>query len=184
MDGAESNGKGKGGMGGGLVPGTYPPPNAMRPSLVGEKWAVVAGHAKVSNVAAEIFASGGNAVDAGVAAGLASNVVQVDMNSISERVEIRNTSTELKFSCEGNFASTQIYRTETDGYTEFIQRPTDPSVVTQGVFSTKSLLQFIKCTPLCNTVELYLSNDMPLICSYECASLGSIRLCLSSLPVI
>ena len=107
-----------------------------------------------------------------------------DMNSISERVEIRNTSTELRFSCEGNFASTQIYRTETDGYTEFVQRPSDPSVVTQGVFSTKSLLQFIKCTPLCNTVELYLSNDLPLICSYECASLGSIRLCLSSLPTI
>lgn len=69
----------KGGMGGGLVPGTYPPPNAMRPSLVGEKWAVVAGHPKVSNVAAAIFNAGGNAVDAGVAAGLASNVVQVDM---------------------------------------------------------------------------------------------------------
>ena len=72
-------GKVKGGMGGGLVPGTYPPPNAMRPSLVGEKWAVVAGHPRVSKVAAEIFAAGGNAVDAGVAAGLASNVVQVDM---------------------------------------------------------------------------------------------------------
>lgn len=66
-------------MGGGLVPGTYPPPNSMRPSLVGERWAVVAGHPKVSNVAAEIFSAGGNAVDAGVAAGLASNVVQVDM---------------------------------------------------------------------------------------------------------
>lgn len=74
-----SEAKVKGGMGGSLVPGTYPPPNAMRPSLVGEKWAVVAGHPKVSNVAAEIFNAGGNAVDAGVAAGLASNVVQVDM---------------------------------------------------------------------------------------------------------
>lgn len=74
-----SEAKVKGGMGGGLVPGTYPPPNAMRPSLVGEKWAVVAGHPKVSNVAAAIFNAGGNAVDAGVAAGLASNVVQVDM---------------------------------------------------------------------------------------------------------
>lgn len=74
-----SEAKIKGGMGGGLVPGTYPPPNAMRPSLVGEKWAVVAGHPKVSNVAAEIFNAGGNAIDAGVAAGLASNVVQVDM---------------------------------------------------------------------------------------------------------
>lgn len=69
----------KGGMGGGLVPGIYPPPRSMRPSLVGERWAVVAGHPKVAQVAAEIFLAGGNAVDAGVAAGLASNVVQVDM---------------------------------------------------------------------------------------------------------
>ena len=69
----------KGGMGGGLVPGTYPPPAAMRPTLVGEKFAVVAGHPLVSMVAMSIFEAGGNAVDAGVAAGIASNVVQVDM---------------------------------------------------------------------------------------------------------
>jgi len=68
-----------GGMGGGLVPGIYPPPRAMRPTLVGERWAVVAGHPRVSQVAAQIFCQGGNAVDAGVAAGIASNVVQVDM---------------------------------------------------------------------------------------------------------
>ena len=69
----------KGGMGGGLVPGTYPPPRAMRPDLTGERFAVVAGHPLVSMVAHDIFQAGGNAIDAGVAAGLASNVVQVDM---------------------------------------------------------------------------------------------------------
>ena len=71
--------QGGGGMGGGLVPGIYPPPRALRPTLVGQRWAVVAGHPKAAQVAAEIFQAGGNAVDAGVAAGLASNVVQVDM---------------------------------------------------------------------------------------------------------
>lgn len=69
----------RGGMGGGLVPGTYPSPEAMRPTLVGESWAVVAGHPITAQVAASIFEAGGNAVDAGVAAGMASNVVQVDM---------------------------------------------------------------------------------------------------------
>lgn len=68
-----------GGMGGGLVPGTYPPPSALRPEMVGQNHAVVAGHPLVSMVANDIFSAGGNAVDAGVAAGLASNVVQVDM---------------------------------------------------------------------------------------------------------
>ncbi len=68
-----------GGMGGGLVPGTYPPPAALRPDLAGERFAVVAGHSLVSMVAHDVLMAGGNAVDAGVAAGLASNVVQVDM---------------------------------------------------------------------------------------------------------
>lgn len=68
-----------GGMGGGLVPGTYPPPLALRPDLTGESFAVVAGHPLVSMVAYDIFRAGGNAIDAGVAAGIASNVVQVDM---------------------------------------------------------------------------------------------------------
>lgn len=69
----------KGGMGGGLVPGTYPPPTTSRPQLVGEKFAVVAGHPLVSMVAMSVFEAGGNAVDAGVAAGIASTVIQVDM---------------------------------------------------------------------------------------------------------
>ena len=69
----------RGGMGGGLVPGSYPSPEAMRPTLVGESWSVVAGHPQTAQVAAKIFEAGGNAVDAGVAAGIASNVVQVDM---------------------------------------------------------------------------------------------------------
>jgi proliferating cell nuclear antigen len=105
-----------------------------------------------------------------------------DMNSISDRIEIRSIYSDLIFSCKGNFASTTIYRSESDGYTEFVHRPPDPSVVIQGVFSSKSLLQFIKCTPLCNQVEIYLSNNLPMIVSYAVASLGSIKLCLAPLP--
>lgn len=71
-----------GGMGGGLVPGIYPPPESMRPTLLGDRWSVVAGHPLVSQIAAEVLGRGGNAVDAGVAAGLASNVVQVDMANL------------------------------------------------------------------------------------------------------
>jgi len=98
-----SEAKVKGGMGGGLVPGTYPPPSAMRPSLLGEKWAVVAGHPRVANVAAEIFAAGGNAVDAGVAAGIASNVVQVDMANFGgiAPILIRPAASEQVFSVAG-----------------------------------------------------------------------------------
>lgn len=93
----------KGGMGGGLVPGTYPPPNSFRPTLVGEKWAVVAGHPLVSAVASEIFEAGGNAIDAGVAAGLASNVVQVDMCNFGgiAPILIRRATEDLAYSVAG-----------------------------------------------------------------------------------
>lgn len=61
------------------VPGIFPPPESMRPTLVGENYSVVAGHPLVAMVAADVLERGGTAIDAGVAAGLASNVVQADM---------------------------------------------------------------------------------------------------------
>ena len=85
------------------------------------------------------------------------------------------------FSCEGNFASSRIYRSESDGNMNFIQKP-DASVIIQGEFSLKSLSHFIKCTPLCSHLEMYLGNDLPLIIKYDVASLGSIKLCLAALP--
>lgn len=93
----------KGGMGGGLVPGTYPAPKALRPTLLGENWSVVAGHPRVAMVAAEIFAAGGNAIDAGVAAGIASNVVQVDMANFGgiAPILVRPSKSALAYSVAG-----------------------------------------------------------------------------------
>ena len=105
-----------------------------------------------------------------------------DLSAISDRIEIKSVGSDLIFSAEGSFASSKIYRSEMDSFMEFTQRPQDPSSIVQGVFSLKSLTNFIKCSPLCSTVEIYLSNDLPLICSYDCASLGTIKLCLSGLP--
>lgn len=92
-----------GGMGGGLVPGSYPAAESMRPTLSGESWSVVAGHPRVTMVAAEIFQAGGNAVDAGVAAGLASNVVQVDMCNLGgiAPILIRPAKSQSCFSIAG-----------------------------------------------------------------------------------
>lgn len=61
------------------VPNIFPPPESMRPTLVGENYSVVAGHPLVSMIAADVLERGGTAIDAGVAAGLASNVIQADM---------------------------------------------------------------------------------------------------------
>ena len=54
--------------------------------------------------------------------------------------------------------------------------------IIQGEFSLKNLSYFIKCTNLCNQIEMYLENDLPLIVKYNVASLGEIKLCLAQLP--
>lgn len=108
-----------------------------------------------------------------------------DLSCISDKIEIRSIATndgaELIFKCSGGFAQAEIIRAETDGSMEYIQKQ-EPSKIIQGEFSLKNLSYFIKCTNLCNQIEMYLDNDLPLVVKYNVASLGEIKLCLSTLP--
>lgn len=104
-----------------------------------------------------------------------------DLSCISEKLEIKSVGNELIFKCSGQFASAEIHRAESDGSMGFISKQ-DSSKIIQGEFSLKNLGYFIKCTNLCQQIELYLENDLPLVVKYNVASLGSIRLCLSALP--
>ena len=93
-------------------------------------------------------------------------------------MEIKSIKNQLIFKCQGSFASAEIIRSESDGM-GFIQKH---NKVIQGEFSLKNLSYFIKCTNLCNQIEIYLENNRPLIVKYNVASLGEIKLCLSPLP--
>jgi proliferating cell nuclear antigen len=104
-----------------------------------------------------------------------------DLSCISDKLEIKSVGNELIFKCSGQFASAEIYRAESDGSMGFILKQ-DSSKVIQGEFSLKNLGYFIKCTNLCQQIEVYLENDLPLVVKYDVASLGSIRLCLAQLP--
>lgn len=104
-----------------------------------------------------------------------------DMSSLSDRIEIKCVGDELIFSLVGPFAKVQIRRSECNGTLEYIQKQDNTKIV-QGEFSLKYLSYFIKCTNLCNTIELMIENDLPLIVKYDVASLGEIKLCLASLP--
>jgi proliferating cell nuclear antigen len=106
-----------------------------------------------------------------------------DLSCISDKLEIKSVGNELIFKCQGQFASAEIHRAESDGSMGFILKQ-DSSKIIQGEFSLKNLGYFIKCTNLCSQIELYLENDLPLVVKYDVASLGSIRLCLSSLPSV
>ena len=103
-----------------------------------------------------------------------------DLICISEKLEIKSVSNELIFKCEGQFATAEVRRTESDGYMNF-KKQSESSII-QGCFSLKNLNYFVKCTNLCNQIELYLENDLPLIVNYSVASLGTLKLALAPLP--
>ena len=104
-----------------------------------------------------------------------------DLSCISDSLEIKSVGDELIFKCSGQFASAEIHRGEADGSMGFIQKQ-DSKKIIQGQFSLKNLGYFIKCTNLCQQIEVYLENDLPLVVKYNVASLGSIKLCLAQLP--
>jgi proliferating cell nuclear antigen len=104
-----------------------------------------------------------------------------DLSCISEKLEIKSVGNELIFKCQGQFASAEIHRAESDGSMGFVVKQ-DASKVIQGEFSLKNLGYFIKCTNLCSQIELYLENDLPFVVKYDVASLGSIKLALVPLP--
>jgi proliferating cell nuclear antigen len=105
-----------------------------------------------------------------------------DMANISDKIEIKSINDELIFQCTGQFAKAEIRRTESVGSMQFIQKQKQESII-QGEFSLKNLTYFIKCTNLCNQIEIYLENDLPLVVKYNVASLGEIKLCLAPIPI-
>jgi proliferating cell nuclear antigen len=104
-----------------------------------------------------------------------------DLSCISDKLEIKSVGNELIFKCQGQFASAEIHRAESEGTMGFVVKQ-ETSKVIQGEFSLKNLGYFIKCTNLCSQIEIYLENDLPLVVKYDVASLGLIRLALVPLP--
>jgi proliferating cell nuclear antigen len=104
-----------------------------------------------------------------------------DLSYISDRIEIKSVANELIFKCKGSFATAEVRRAESEDSMRFIQQH-DSNKIIQGIFSLKNLGYFIKCTNLCNQIEMFLENDLPLVVKYSVASLGDIKLCLVPLP--
>ena len=101
-----------------------------------------------------------------------------DMHNLADDIEIKSLDNQLIFNCKGHFASQETCIGEANTGLTFLKNHT-PDEIVQGVFALKHLVLFSKCTNLCNTIELFLKNDYPLIIKYTVASLGEIKLCLA-----
>jgi proliferating cell nuclear antigen len=96
-----------------------------------------------------------------------------DSAALSESIEIKNIRNQLVFSCKGDFCCQETVLCDNKCQNE------NNMEIVQGVFKLKYLVLFTKCTNLCNTVELYIKNDYPLILKYTVASLGEIKLAIA-----
>tara|TARA_B110000977_G_scaffold187475_1_gene254619 strand:- start:875 stop:1645 length:771 start_codon:yes stop_codon:yes gene_type:complete len=99
-----------------------------------------------------------------------------DMSNIGDTVELTSTNEGLLFRCSGDFARQETLIGETMHGLIFNKK--DEEVIT-GKFALKYINLFTKSTNLCNTIELYLKPDYPLILKYNVANLGEIRFCLA-----
>jgi proliferating cell nuclear antigen len=101
-----------------------------------------------------------------------------DFNALAEKLEITSTNNDLIFRCIGDFVDgeTIILNENENGVT---MQSSSATEIVQGVFELKYLVLFTKCTNLCQTVEIYLKNDYPLILKYQVANLGEVRLVLA-----
>lgn len=102
-----------------------------------------------------------------------------DMSNLSNLIEIKSVDNQLIFTCQGDFAQQETIMGEnnTNGIS-YVEKQQVYSII-QGVFSLKHLVRFTKCTNLCNTIQMYLENDYPLIIAYQVGSLGEIKFCLA-----
>ena len=101
-----------------------------------------------------------------------------DMHNLADNIEIKSLDNQLIFNCKGHFACQETCIGEANTGLTFLKNH-NPDEIVQGVFALKHLVLFSKCTNLCNTIELFLKNDYPLIIKYTVASLGEIKLCLA-----
>jgi proliferating cell nuclear antigen len=103
-----------------------------------------------------------------------------DMSQLGvEVMEIKDVQNQLIFSCVGEFCTQETVLCDKKNGMHSTGQKKNAHDILQGVFSLKFLLMFTKCTNLCNTVELMLKNDFPLVVRYGVASLGEIKLCLA-----
>jgi proliferating cell nuclear antigen len=95
-----------------------------------------------------------------------------DMNNMgAENVEIKSIDDKLVFSCRGDIADQETIVGSN-------HKSDKTKQLVQGVFSLKFLLLFTKATNLCNTIDIYLVNDYPIIIEYSVSALGTVRFLL------
>jgi proliferating cell nuclear antigen len=108
-----------------------------------------------------------------------------DMGNISDIVEVQVINNSLVFKCSGDFAKQETVFKENDNKNDdsIIFKDNNNEII-QGYYSLKHLISFTKCTNLCQSLELYIKNNYPLIIVYDIGNMGKLKLCLSPKEIL
>ena len=100
------------------------------------------------------------------------------MSNLTDIIEIKSVGSQLIFSCKGDFATQETIMGETDSGLTFVKTSGDESII-QGYYNLKHMVLFTKCTSLCNSIEMYMKNNFPIVIKFTVGSLGSLKLALA-----
>jgi proliferating cell nuclear antigen len=104
-----------------------------------------------------------------------------DMSNLSDTIEIRNIGSQLIFGCRGDFAEQETILGEINGNNGVNFSKTNDTQIIQGYYNLRHLVLFTKCTNLCNSIEMYMKNNFPLVIKFTVGSLGDLKLALAPL---
>lgn len=102
-----------------------------------------------------------------------------DMHSLSDTIEIKSVGSQFIFSCKGDFAEQETILGETADGINYIKKNDEVSEIIQGYYNLKHLMLFTKCTNLCNSLEIYMKNNFPLVINFAVGNLGKLKLALA-----
>jgi proliferating cell nuclear antigen len=106
-----------------------------------------------------------------------------DMAMLAASVHIKNDDRTLTLSCYGEYADQETVLEASQNL--IINRDTTKAPVVGGPesseYSLRYLIMFARGSSLSSSVQLYLQRGMPLILSYNAATLGKVLFCLGAL---
>lgn len=91
--------------------------------------------------------------------------------SAAKDVEITSVNNQIDFKCKSE--SSTVTKTYKDIHTPVkTKKSNDIDQIFQGKYELKHIMTFSKCNKLCQTVNLYLKNEFPLVIGISIANLG------------
>jgi proliferating cell nuclear antigen len=106
------------------------------------------------------------------------NKICRDMINISDIIEIKSVGNQLIFSCKGEFAQQETIIGEANNGLSFVKSSVDNNII-QGYYNLKHLVLFTKCSNLCNSIEIYMKNNFPIVIKFAVGSIGNLTLALA-----